>query len=114
MFCFFTVFFFFFCFYIFYDQKIKQLAEKLHHDKADRNESEEKSKSSFNEIKETIEAIQWILTETMRLTSDQQILTKKQQLKMQQLEKKANNHDAILTDVEGGQGDVANTEFTRN
>ena len=82
-----------------YDNKIKQLAEKIHHDKADRTESEQKSKDSFNEIKETIEAIQWILTETMRLTSDQQILTKKQQLKMKQLEKK---HEDLVTDAEEG------------
>ena len=100
------IIFFKFC----YDQRFKKLAEQLHHDKSDRKDIEEKSKASFNEIKETIEAIQWILTETMRSTSDLQILTKKQQLKMRQLEKKTNEHNGIMTDAEVDMPNVANTE----
>ena len=80
----------------------KKLDEKLHAEKMDRETSLGNHDEAFVEIKETLEAIQWILTETMRLTSDQQILQKRQQLRLGKVEKVQQSMSQPVTDAEDG------------
>jgi len=86
------------------DSTNKELSEKIKIESINREENFSKYDQAFVEVKETIEAIQWILTETMRITSDQQILSKRQQLRMRMLEKQqiAMTTDAEKSEDEGG------------
>ena len=61
---------------------MKDIEKQLKVEQLSREETSGKYDNAFMEVKETIEAIQWILTETMRITSDQQILSKRQQIRM--------------------------------
>ena len=83
-----------------FEETMKDIEKQLKVEQLSREETSGKYDNAFMEVKETIEAIQWILTETMRITSDQQILSKRQQIRMKNLEKQQNNLQAQTTDVE--------------